>query len=245
MPPIYLYAALLFLITCAGGSVPIIIKSQGGGYLKYLLAFSGAFLLGITVLHLIPENVALYGQKAAVLIFAGFFLQQFVQRFTHGVEHGHIHTHHSGEEKISVIPIFVGLSLHAFSEGLPLGVSYTDHNTLPSLYFAIALHKIPEAMLITTLVQTATHNKRKSLIALILFALVTPVAALLSYYLGNAAESAAKVIAICIPVVAGSFLHIATTIFFESGTRSHEMNWKKWLATLSGGGLALLTLMGE
>lgn len=209
--------------------------------MKYLLAFSGSFLLGITILHLIPENIEVLGHHAGWLILSGFFLQQIIQRFTHGMEHGHLHTHE--HQALHVLPVFFGLGFHAFSEGIPLGTTYTDQNTLPSLYLAVALHKLPEAMLITSAVLFSTKSKNKAWLSMMLFATITPVASLLSYYIGNQFNIVADIVTYCIPVVAGSFLHIATTIFFESGTKSHEMNSKKWLAILLGVGLAMLTLI--
>jgi len=235
------YCLLLFAITCLGGSIPLWKKDQDERLMKYLLAFSGSFLLGITLLHLIPENIEVLGHHAGWLILSGFFLQQIIQRFTHGMEHGHLHTHE--HRALPVLPVFAGLGFHAFSEGIPLGTTYSDHNTLPSLYLAVALHKLPEAMLITSAVLFSTKSKSKASLSMMLFATITPVASLLSYYIGNRFDVVADVITYCIPVVAGSFLHIATTIFFESGTKSHEMNPKKWMAILLGVGLAMLTLI--
>lgn len=237
------YNLILFLITLAGGSIPLWSKSWNEQRMKYLLAFSGAFLLSITLLHLVPETVEHSGHEAGLLILAGFFLQQVVQRFTHGVEHGHAHTadHH---HHVPVLPVFAGLAVHAFSEGLPLGISYNDTTTLPSLYIAVALHKLPEAMLITSLVYAGNRKKKRAWVSLVVFSLITPVAGMLTYLLGSRYAGVEHFIHLCIPLIAGAFLHIATTIFFESGTKSHDMNWKKWSVTLSGIGLALLTMMG-
>ncbi len=55
------YNLILFLITLAGGSIPLWSRSWSEQRMKYLLAFSGAFLLSITMLHLIPETVELEG----------------------------------------------------------------------------------------------------------------------------------------------------------------------------------------
>lgn len=211
--------------------------------MKYLLAFSGAFLLSITLLHLVPETLAHDSHRGGIFILAGFFLQQLIQRFTHGVEHGHAHVGGDHHHHVPVIPVFAGLAVHAFSEGLPLGGHYNDTATLPSLFIAIGLHKLPEAMLITSLVLSGTGSRSKAWLSLCLFALITPVAGILTATLGARYQVVATFVAWCIPLIAGAFIHIATTIFFESGTRSHDMNWRKWLSILTGIGLALLTLL--
>jgi len=239
-----IFNILLLAVTIAGGSVPLWSPGWSERSMKYLLAFSGSFLLSITLLHLVPETVEISGHKSGLLILSGFFLQLVIQRFTHGVEHGHVHQ--GGEHQhVSITPIFIGLAFHAFSEGLPLGGLYADAAVVPSLYLAIALHKLPEAMLITSLVSFSSHGKGRALAALLLFSMITPLAALLSYYLGLRYSAIATLIHWCIPVIAGAFIHIATTIFFESGTRSHDMNWKKWLFVLLGIGLGILTLTGD
>lgn len=238
-----LYSLVLFLITLAGGSMPLWNKGWNEQRMKYLLAFSGAFLLSITLLHLLPETLEHAGHKGGLFVLAGFFLQQLVQRFTHGVEHGHAHVGGDHHHHIPVLPVFVGLAVHAFSEGLPLGIRYADSATLPSLFLAIAFHKLPEAMLITSLVYFSSRNKSKATLSLVLFALITPVAAMLTALLGARYEGIATFVQWCIPLIAGAFIHIATTILFESGTRTHDMNWKKWTAMLTGIGLAVLTLL--
>lgn len=240
-----IYNILLFLVTLTFGSLPLWGQGWDDRKLKYLLAFSGSFLLGITLLHLLPETIAQKGSQAGVLILGGFLVQQFVQRFTHGMEHGHLHSHEGHGHKVAYLPIFIGLSIHSFSEGLPLGISYEDSMTLPSLYFAIALHKLPEAMLIASLVYMSTKNKRTAWVLLVCFALITPVTGMLTALLGTYFHSVDVFVHWCVPVIAGFFLQIATTIFFESGTKSHEMNAYKWLAILSGVGLSLLTLLGS
>ena len=234
----------LLAVTIAGGSVPLWSPGWSERSMKHLLAFSGSFLLSITLLHLVPETIEISGHRAGLLILAGFFLQQVIQRFTHGVEHGHVHQGNE-HQHINIAPVFVGLAFHAFSEGLPLGGMYSDTAVAPSLYLAIVLHKLPEAMLITSLVFFSSKSKGRALMALLLFSMITPVAALLSYYLGLRYGGIAAFIHWCIPVIAGAFIHIATTIFFESGTRSHDMNWKKWLSVLLGVGLGILTLAGD
>lgn len=241
---ILIYNAILFVLTLIGGSVPLWYKNWSERSMKYLLAFSGAFLLSITFLHLIPESIEEIGPIAGMLLLFGFFIQQFFQKFTHGVEHGHAHIEHSEHKHVTVWPILIGLSVHAFGEGLPLGITYSDEGVLPSLFLAIALHKLPEAMLIMSLFYHE-YKKKNTILVLVLFSLITPFASLLAYYLGHEFTFVATLIHWMIPVIAGAFIHISTTIFFESGTKIHEMTFKKWMVILTGIGIALLSLLVE
>lgn len=211
--------------------------------MQTFLAFSGAFLLSVTFLHLLPETFESLGSDAGWLLLTGFFIQLIIQRFTHGLEHGHVH-HHSHEHHIPLTSIFAGLALHAFMEGIPLGFDYHISATEPSLYLAVAAHKLPEAMLVATLV-SQTKGKGGAIITLFLFSLITPVAGILAAQLGSVSANLSELVTYLIPIVAGAFIHIATTIFFESGTKQHMMTNQKIMSILLGVGLGLITLLFE
>lgn len=240
---------LLFLVTLVAGSLPLWIKKLDDDTMQYLLAFSGAFLLSITLMHLLPETFDELGSKAGIYLLAGFFIQLFIQRITHGVEHGHTHVHSHGHEHTSDIPItsiMAGLIVHAFMEGLPLGFNYKMETTEPALFMAIAAHKIPEAILVTSIMLEATHkSKQKAFITLLIFSLVTPLSGALANSLGMRFHFIAQLVISLIPIVAGAFLHISTTIFFESGTRHHKLTWKKTAAIIAGLTAGFLILLFE
>lgn len=256
------YNLLLFILTLAGGSAPLWLRGINDKRTNYLLAFSGSFLLSITLLHLLPETFEERGHTAGLFVLAGFFIQLLIQRFTHGVEHGHTHidsgtgTHHHHPEhdhqhdhtihnhNIPLLSIILGLSVHAFMEGIPLGFNYKMEATESSLYLAVAAHKIPEAMLLTSLVMTV-KGKTKALWVLVLFALITPLASVLASFFSIRYFVMSEVVKWVIPIVAGAFIHIATTIFFESGTRHHMLTWEKTIAIILGVGVGLTTLLFE
>ena len=169
------------------------------------------------------------------------FAQLVIQRYIHGVEHGHIHVHHHGE-KMALSSVIIGLSLHAAMEGIPLGFNYHSNSTEPALYLAIATHKFPEAILVASLL-IATGNRTKIIPTIVFFSAITPVTAILAHNLGIYFLFVSTIISVIIPIVAGAFLHIATTIFFESGTKHHMLTNKKILAILLGVGLGLLTTL--
>ena len=239
---LYLFNAILFVLTVIGGSVPLWIKQLDEKRMLYLLAFSGSFLLSITFLHLLPETFESHVNYAGPLLLVGFFLQLLIQRMTHGAEHGHTHIHEG--QSIPLASIFTGLAIHAFMEGLPLGFPYQQESTILSLYMAITVHKLPEAMLVTSIAMQV-KNKKVAFIQLLFFALITPVASTLTGIMSARYANISNTVSYLLPVVAGAFIHIATTIFFESGTRQHKVSWQKALAMLLGVGTGLLTLAFE
>lgn len=244
-----MFNLLLFILTIIGGSIPLWFTTISNKQTNYLLAFSGSFLLSITLLHLLPETFMDLPQQAGLLILVGFFLQLLIQRLTHGVEHGHSHVphtdNHDGHRHGRFLQsIFLGLAIHAFMEGLPLGFNYRMHATNPSLYMAVAAHKLPEAMMVTS-IALATSGKKTAWLTLILFSLITPVGSLLASWMGQSYHFVSKLLLWMIPIVAGAFLHISTTIFFESGTKQHLLTRQKTFAIIVGVGLGLATLLLE
>ncbi len=253
-----LHSFLLFVITFAGGSLPLVFRSFTDKRTDILLAFSGSFLLCITLLHLLPETFEHLDHHAGIYVLAGFFLQMIIQRLTHGVEHGHSHIHveghghahgskhHEHEHTLHVplISIVGGLAVHAFMEGIPLGFDYSNEVTESSLYLAVAAHKLPEAMLLTSLM-TNVKGKIWGLWTLLIFSLITPMAGFLADVLGTKYLVMNSVVTWIIPIVAGAFIHIATTIFFESGTQQHAITGRKIIAIGLGLAIGLTTMLFE
>lgn len=242
------YLILILAATIAGGLIPMTVKRIHPSLPIYLLAFTGAFLFGVTIMHLLPEVYHQLGHQAGIYVVLGFFLQVFLQQLSHGMEHGHTHLpaaegqHH---HHIAIMPLLVGLSIHAFMEGIPLGFRYEDRSAMPSLVMGVAAHKLPEALTLITVMIHAHQRTAKLWRILITFSLMTPLAAVLASQLGDRFEGITHYLVYVIALVIGAFLHISTTIFYESGTKHHELSRKKVLAIAGGIVLAFLTLIFE
>ena len=224
---------VLFFCAFLGGASIFLVKNDKSQLLKLILSFSGAYLFAITVLHLIPEAYSGSDmEEIGIFILIGFLLQIFLEQFSEGVEHGHIHKHHDGH----VFPwgIMVSLCLHAFLEGMPLA---KDQNN--ELIFGIALHHIPAAFALASIL-VQNHLQKKGVIFYIsIFAIMAPAGYYFSLSLSNGSISGMeqyfnKVMGIVI----GIFLHISTTILFESSA-DHKINKRKMLAVLLGIAVAL------
>lgn len=215
-------------------------------FLGILLSFSGAFLLGTVVLHLLPEifessdnTEHAHDSSTAIFVLGGFFIQLIIVQFTRGVEHGHLHLHpHLTKGYVS--GVFFGLSLHALMEGLPLSSpAITDINS-DSLYYGILIHKIPETFALGTLLFFSSKRSITAIILLVIFALITPLGSFLGNYLILATSDQAlnKIIAL----VCGSLIHISTTIIFEASGKAHRMSMIKLAVIVAGFAISLLSV---
>jgi zinc and cadmium transporter len=229
---------VLFFCAFLGGMAIFLVKSDKSQILKLILSFSGAYLFSITVLHLIPDAYSgVDKSQIGIFILIGFLLQIFLEQFSEGVEHGHIHKHHEGHS--FPYGIMISLCLHAFLEGMPL---VKDQNN--ELIFGISLHHIPAAFALASILVQNNFKAKAITFYIILFALMAPVGYYFSESLSNGSISGMEpYFNKMMGIVIGIFLHISTTILFESNA-DHKINKKKMMAVLLGIGVALIGFYG-
>ncbi|WP_119078931.1 ZIP family metal transporter [Chitinophaga alhagiae] len=241
----FTYLILILAATIGGGMIPMLVKRVHPNLPIYLLAFTGAFLFGITIMHLLPEVYHELGHSAGIYIVLGFFVQVFLQQLSHGMEHGHTHLPGGNHHHVAVMPLLIGLSIHAFMEGIPLGFHYEDRSALPSLMLGVMAHKVPEALTLITVMMHAHQSKSQLWRILLIFSVITPLSAILAATLGQQFHVVTDSLVYLVALVIGAFLHISTTIFYESGTRHHELSGRKVMAIAAGIALAFVTLIFE
>lgn len=234
----YLMYILLFLSVIISGLSVLFINISGKN-LKLILSFSGAFLFAICALHLIPEIYLSGTPNIGIYILLGFFAQILLEFLSEGIEHGHIHVHKHAEHAFPYA-MMLGLSIHSFLEGMPL--ANNDIHSHNSLLTGIVMHNIPIAMALMTMLLKSHISKRTAILWLVVFALVTPLGTFTSYAIGeNIIGNFSSYFDRIMAVVVGIFLHISTTILFES-SENHRFNFIKFLVILSGAGFALFSL---
>jgi zinc transporter ZupT len=218
---------------------------------KLLLVIAGAYLFGITVVHILPE---LYHQDAEVeliglFVLAGFFLQQLLEYFTSGVEHGHIHSHdgdmhahhhNQHHQQISAIVLLAALCVHAFLEGALLAepASSVFGYDVNAILLGIALHRAPAAFALMTVLSFQLHSRGRAIPYLVGFSLAAPIGLFISSYLSETEILSASGMTFLYALVSGNFLHISTTIVFESSPE-HHFNARKLTVAVLGALLAV------
>lgn len=207
-----------------GFGVALFLKPNNKTNLKLLLAFSGSFLLSLTVIHLLPEVYETRNTNIGIFIMLGILFQIILEFFSKGAEHGHVH----GHDKITKMPwtLFISLCIHALLEGFPVG----HHHDLA---IGIAIHHFPIAIILTTFFLGAQLNKMALFIFMISFAIMTPLGTLIS----NAFPILNQYYTEITAVVIGILFHISSTIIFES-SEGHKFNIAKISMIIFGIGLA-------
>ena len=233
-----IYAALILSVV-AGAIAFMGFKLGEPGKIKLITAFTGAYLMALTCLHLLPEVFAGSHEHLAetqppdtvalgAFVLLGFFLQIVLENFSGGIEHGHVH--HTRE----TVPfaMIAGLCLHAFLAAMPL-----THAHGPHLLVAITVHKFPVSIVLLGMLMRNRNSQKRVYGLLAVFALMAPVGA----FIGNLSflQSHAPYL---LAMVIGIFMHVSTTILFES-SEDHHYNRRKGIAILLGAGLAALGVL--
>lgn len=245
---------VLFFAPLLSGLVVYLVPTVKGNSFKLLLVFAGSYLFAITVTHILPELYSQHGQIEfiGVFVLAGFFLQQLLEYLTSGVGHGHVHTHdHSHQHDThthhhhaaSALVLLSALSVHAFLEGsmlaqpVTMGLGYDVNAVL----LGIALHRAPAAFALMTVLSAQLHSKTKALPHLVIFSLAAPAGLLISNYFVESKLLTETGLIYLYALVSGNFLHISTTIVFESSPEHRFNAWKLGVAVLG----ALLAVIAE
>ena len=188
---------------------------------KLLLAFSGAFLLALTIFELFPSVYENSDAKTiGIFVLLGILLQIFLEFFSKGAEHGHVHL----DKEKSSFPwlLFFSLSVHAFLEGFPI----EKHDTI---IYGILIHKIPFAIILSIFLLESEVKLANAVFFILLFSLMTP----LGSYVAANFEFATDYYAPITALVIGVFLHISTVILFES-SEGHKFNLRKLVVITVG-----------
>lgn len=228
---------LPLLSVVLGYAMALILKPTNRKNLKLLLAFSGSFLLSLTVMHLLPDvyESSLHGHEGhdhghahannpiGIYIMAGIVFQIILEYFSKGAEHGHVHTHgHEHHHQKMPWLLFISLCIHALLEGMPV----SHHHDMA---WGIAIHHFPIAIILTAFFINSGLSRVVILLFMAAFAIMTPMGTMLSEQLEIISHYYTEISAI----VVGILFHISSTIIFES-SEGHKFNLAKLLIIILG-----------
>ena len=233
----------LFLSPLVGALLALFVfKNLKIKSINWSLLFSGAFLLGIVVVELLPELFKAKTPLLGIWLLAGFILQVLLELLSKGKEHGHFHSHEVN--KMSLYSITLGLFIHAFIEGLPLSYYANEFQhdhfiKLPFLY-AIIFHKLFVGLALALFLIQIKSRRILIITIMVMFSIMGPLGVLIgeNYMLTIDVQN------IILAIVAGSLLHIGTIILYEQEEGLHHgFSLKKMIILALGFLTACLVLI--
>jgi zinc and cadmium transporter len=130
--------------------------------LELMIALSAGFMLSVAIADIIPEAIVRGGAPAGEFVLGGFLL-------VHLTQHVFVRHFHFGEETHVVArnvaaSALVGLLVHTLIDGVAIASAFAVGRPLGVLVFgAIALHKLPEGLAISSLVLAAGGSRAAAL----------------------------------------------------------------------------------
>ena len=238
------YLVLLSSIALGAGTV-FWLRLNDPRQIKLMNAFTGAYLLTLVMLHLLPDlytaepGETLHPLAIGGFILFGFFLQIAMDHISMGIEHGHAHE----IQGRMAYGILGGLCIHAFVEALALGrsgpqtvMAQAQHHFL---LISVVVHNYPISIALLGMLLQSGMKKSAALGCLGLFAIMAPIGMFTSSFTGLAVFSR-----YLMAIVIGIFMHISTTILFESEDH-HRIPVGKLMAVITGLGLGILSIVLE
>jgi len=209
------FAAVVLAVSLAGAFVPRMMR-MNMRQVHLMVALSAGIFLGILFFMLLPETFAeAHGHEmnAAAWVVGGFLTVLFVDVFMKWrhmsacpCEECHDNDH---RHELTSVTAFVGLAIHAAVDGIVLSIALSAGGDIAAVALVgIAMHKFVELFALSSTFMLTDMERKWAMIYLVLFALITPVAAFASMPVVNFLEGLEGSIFIPLAVATGTFMYV-------------------------------------
>ena len=178
-----IYSLSIVAMSLLGGSLPLLLKWTSE-QLHLMVALSAGVFIGATFIILLPEAVeSMNAQDALILVMVGFIVILLIETVLQHRHQEECDEHTIGHQHVlTSTTAFIGLSVHSVMDGFALGVALILGEDLGMVVFlAILAHKAIDVFSLTTTFRLAEIKRRKALMYMGLFSLITPIAALVAF----------------------------------------------------------------
>ena len=174
-----LFGLIAALANVAGGLILVSRRHWNDLVLRYFVGLGAGFMLATTLVHMLPVAVK-ETEHGPILILAGYFLVHFFEHTLAPHFHFGEETHAPALDTPSAPwTALVGLSVHAFFDGLSIASGLAVSQSLGLLVFvAILLHKIPEGFTVASIALASGQGRSGALRASLILAAATLLGAL-------------------------------------------------------------------
>jgi len=181
-----LFAVVIFAVSLLGAYLPLMVKA-GPRLMHLMVAFSAGIFLGILFFMLMPEafKETENSMDAVTWILIGFLIVLFINVALKQLHIGSCPCEECNDDEhthgLTSISAFAGLAIHAAIDGmiLAIGISEGDEMGMMAL-LAIAIHKFVEVFSLSSTFMLTDYTKKKVMIYMLAFCLITPIAAFVS-----------------------------------------------------------------
>lgn len=176
-------------------------------------------------------------------ILVGFVLMLLLEVF--GLPHA---VHHDEDKDLLGLSATLGLVVHAAADGLAVGASVSSSTETGLIVFlAIMIHKGPAAFGLSSFLKHIKLEESKSRFFLVLFALSSPIFAILTFFiLKDTSLATDDNIGLALLFSAGTFIYVATVdVLPEVHSHDHDNDPPVWFVIAGMIVVFLTTLIGH
>lgn len=212
-----IYTVALLAVSMAGAYLPFV-KKLSDNQIHLLIAVSAGIFLGILFFLLMPEAVHeceegnISDKTMMVTMLAGFLLILLVDVL---IKHFHMEScpcechEDQHRHKIGSLSAFIGLSVHAFVDGLVLATTLLANSDIAWLaLLGMCIHKFVVLFSLSSTFLLSNETKSHIMKYLFIFSLITPIGAIISFLILNGV-SVEGVMGLPLAFSAGTFMYVA------------------------------------
>jgi zinc and cadmium transporter len=198
-----LYFALITGAVIFGGILPVF-RHWDEDKLPLFLSLSAGLMLGSSFMHLMPNSFELVGPSTGVYVLFGLLFLYLFEKFitVHICEADHCEVHKLG------ISAFIGLFLHALTDGVALGAGLLVPRLGFIVFIAIFAHKAMEAFSLSSILIHGQKSRTQIFLANGALLLAIPLGAALAFLFAGT-QNNERATGIALAFSAGTFLHVA------------------------------------
>jgi zinc transporter ZupT len=243
----------ILIVSFIGAYFPITAKATDK-QMHLMIAFSAGVFLGIMFLILLPEAIEESDSEGFDIMYVVYlalagFLMMFIVDFlfkhyrkakcdcTECIDH---HSH-----EITSLSAFIGLSIHACFDGLALATAFIVGEAVGLMVLvALCIHKAVEVFSLSSTFVLA-GNRKRSIRYLVVFCIITPAAAVISYFLLGGVES--SIAGLAFAFSAGVFMFVTMLHMIPEAFHRKDVDMKALVLLIIGLLVVILIviLMGE
>lgn len=192
------------------GAVLAILFNFGNKKTNAAFCFSAGIMIGLSLLHLLPEALVLSETYALIGVFGGFIL--FFATDSLLKEKDLLKTVNSGKHKsVTAALTWIVIALHNLPEGMAIGISANSDIALTTALL-IGIHNIPEGISVAL----PFIERKEKAIKTILYTAAAGAPTLIGAILGNAlGDFSTSLIPLSLGISAGAMLSVVIFEFMD------------------------------
>ena len=248
-----LYLLAIIVVSLIGGALPYM-RRWGSSNLHYFVAISAGVFIGASFLILIPEAINTLIEEggdvhdavshALMWVMIGFILLLMIEIIIKERHEKKCRNHtNEHKHKLTSLAAFTGLGIHSAVDGLALGAAIVASESNSELgtvvLLAILAHKAIDLFSLSTTFCLADVPRKQGLINIGLFTLITPIAAIISFFAVDLIDSAP--IGVLMALAGGTFTFVGMYDLLPEAFHEKRNNYKAY--ALVGSGILLILIL--